>query len=348
MALIPIKEEPSQELEERRSTFELKNILFIISLISLFFLLIFLPDIPIIKDGLMVGIRPLIILLIIILIISRSVVKFNEYERGVVFRLGRFKEVAGPGWCIIFPIMERYVRVDLRLQVYTIDPREVVTKDKVRFLVSAEVFMYVSNPKDAVINVRDYKKAVLQYISSALTHICGNSTSDYIIAHMDEVSRMLEESIHHMAEREERRWGIVVPRVKLTMVRFPERVQSAMHEKVAAEQLKLAAHEKAEATKIEIDAIREAGSKLTDPAITYLYLEALDKVARGKATKIVLPLEIAKIAETITRRATPQEFNLPAELIENYKRSMDRYEKRIKDIENRLKEGKTTQKDQER
>ena len=122
------------------------------------------------------------------------------------------------------------------------------------------------------------------------------------------------------------------------MVRFPDRVQDAMHEKVASEQLKLAAHEKAEATKIEIDAVREAGSKLTSPAITYMYLEALDKVARGRATKIVLPLEVSKIAETITKSTgdTITPTGLPLEMINKYKEAIDKYDERLKNIETKM------------
>ena len=117
-----------------------------------------------------------------------------------------------------------------------------------------------------------------------------------------------------------------------------------MHKKVASEQLKLASHEKAEAIKTEIDAIREAAGKLTDPALTYMYLESLDKVAKGKATKIVLPLEISKMAESITRRtsayAGPQGggggLNVPPELIEKYTAAIDGYENRLKQIEGRM------------
>ena len=225
----------------------------------------------------------------------------------------------------------------MRLHVYTIDPQEVVTRDKVRFLVSPEVFMYVSDPKSAVINVRDYESAVLSYVNSALTHICGSSTSDYIVSHMDEITHKIEASIHKAANQPGREWGVVVPKIKLTFIRFPEKVQDAMHEKVAAEQLKLAAHEKAEAIKVEIDAIREAGSKLTDPALTYMYLEALDKIARGRATKIVLPLEISRLAESITKRTgvSPESLITP-EMVNYYKDVMDKYEQRIRSIEKKL------------
>lgn len=347
MALIPLDEEEAPQKTEgeiitrkRELRLDWNTIAIIIVSMLLFFSMFLFPETiegyktPINRVSLIL----LCIIALIALMVPRVIIKFLEYERGVVFRLGKFDRIAGPGWAIIFPLMETYARVDLRLHVYTIEPQEIVTKDKVRFLVSPEIFMYVSNPKDAVLHVENAKAATLSYINSALTHIGGNSTSDYIISHMDDISHMLEDSIHHISTHPGREWGITVPRIKLTMVRFPDKVQDAMHEKVASEQLKLAAHEKAAATKIEIDAIREAGGKLTDPAITYMYLEALDKIARGRATKIVLPLEVSKIAETITRRTgqTAAPSGLPLEMVNKYKNIVDGYERRIKSIENRL------------
>ena len=349
MALIPLGEkEAEREVyvpEEKKTGIDIiekfiekwRDGIFTILVIA-FITAIFIPDIFLGDIG--INLKLIIFVIIIFLIIRISVVRLLEYERAVVFRLGKFHRVAGPGWELIFPIVEKFVRTDLRLKVYTIEPQEIVTKDKVRFLVSPEIFMYVSNPKDAVINVDNYEKAVLSYVNSALTHVGGDSTSDYIVAHMDDISEMLEHSIEKISTLPGREWGVIVPKIKLGFIRFPDEVQSAMHKRVAAGQLKLAAHEKADATKIEIDAIREAGSKLTDPAITYLYLEALDKIAKGKATKMILPLEISKIAESITKRtgALPEtpEVTLPKDLIRKYKESVDRYDKKLKEIEDKL------------
>lgn len=348
MALIPVEEAGEErsilEEPERDVGFRWVDVAFVLIFGILAILFIFPPKETVTIEGYEISVRVLILLAMIILYIQKAIVKLDEFQRAVVRRLGKFKGVYGPGWTIIFPLLEKKDIVDLRLHVYAIEPQEVVTRDKVRFLVSPEVFMYVSKPKDAILNVQNYRRAALKYVNSALTHTCGNSPSDYIVSHMDEITHKLEESIHHISTLPGKEWGVTVPKIKITLVRFPDKVQDAMHEKVAAEQLKLAAHEKAEATKIEINAIREAGSKLTDPAITYMYLEALDKVARGRATKIVLPLEVSKIAETITKRTGKHvgeipSINIPPELIEKYTESIDNYEKRIKSIENRLSVG---------
>jgi regulator of protease activity HflC (stomatin/prohibitin superfamily) len=356
MAVIPIQEESQSQIEQRREQEKIIKVqggfslepqtiaIATISLLIVFFLFFYTGNTLDFPYGVRIEIRVLIPLLTVVLIgliINKSIVNFMEYERGVVFKWGKFNRIAGPGWEVIFPLMERYIKADLRLEVISLPPHEVVTKDKVRFLVSPEIFMYVSNPKDAILNVQNYKKAVIQYVTSALTHTLGDSTSDYIVAHMNEISDMLGHAVEHIANTPGKEWGVVVPRVKLAFIRFPDEVQSAMHKKVASEQLKLAAHEKAEAIKTEIDAIREAGGKLTDPALTYMYLESLDKVAKGKATKIVLPLEISRMAESITKRTNGsmnggRDINVPPEMVQKYSEMVDNYDKRLKDIEGRL------------
>jgi regulator of protease activity HflC (stomatin/prohibitin superfamily) len=356
MAVIPIQEESQSQIEQNREQEKIIKVqggfslepqtiaITIVSLLIVFFLFFYKGNSLNFPYGMGIDIQiliPLLTVVLIGLIINKSITNFMEYERGVVFKWGKFNRIAGPGWEVIFPLMERYIKSDLRLEVISLPPHEVVTKDKVRFLVSPEIFMYVSNPKDAVLNVQNYKKAVIQYVTSALTHTLGDSTSDYIVAHMNEISDTLGHAVEHIANTPGKEWGVVVPRVKLAYIRFPDEVQSAMHKKVASEQLKLAAHEKAEAIKTEIDAIREAGGKLTDPALTYMYLESLDKVARGKATKIVLPLEISRMAESITRRTSGamgggKEMNVPPEMVQRYSEMVDNYDKRLKDIEGRL------------
>jgi len=243
----------------------------------------------------------------------------------------------GPGWC--FPVfiilgIERVRLVDIRMEQIIIEPQAVVTKDKIWLYIAPTIFMYVSNAEKAIRNVYDYKKSVIDYVIAALTSICGAQTSDYIVTHMDKISRDLEEGSAKLAAVPGREWGVEVPRIEIKSIEFPDKVQDAMHDRVAAEQKKLAAHEEAEASKVVIDAVREAGAKLTDPAITYLYLEALDKMARGRATKIVMPMEISKIAERITKTTG----GLTSDQSGQLQNALETYEGRIKKLEKKIKE----------
>ena len=261
--------------------------------------------------------------------------RLEDPERAAFHRFGKYKKMVGPGWfLLLFPFKIDTVKiVDIRMEQIIVDPQPVVTKDKIWFQIAPTIFMYVSDAEKAIRNVQDYKKAVVDYVIAALTSICGAQTSDYIITHMDKISRDLEEGAAKLGSVPGREWGVEVPRIEIKSVEFPEKVQDAMHDRVAAEQRKLAAHEQAEAQKVVIDAVREAGAKLTDPAITYLYLQTLDKMARGKATKIVLPMELARIAETITGQAG----GLNQDQIDELQTALDTYEKKIKVLEGKMK-----------
>jgi len=306
--------------------------LWIISLILLFLIL----------TGIVNTSNPLlfvitVLLLVFTIITPLTVYRLDDPERAALYRFGFYKKMIGPGWC--FPVfiilgIERVRLVDIRMEQIIIEPQAVVTKDKIWLYIAPTIFMYVSNAEKAIRNVYDYKKSVIDYVIAALTSICGAQTSDYIVTHMDKISRDLEEGSAKLAAVPGREWGVEVPRIEIKSIEFPDKVQDAMHDRVAAEQKKLAAHEEAEASKVVIDAVREAGAKLTDPAITYLYLEALDKMARGRATKIVMPMEISKIAERITKTTG----GLTSDQSGQLQNALETYEGRIKKLEKKIKE----------
>jgi len=278
---------------------------------------------------------------IILAIAPPIILNLTDTERAALYRTGKFKKTIGPGWYIILSFFdyETIKMVDIRMEQIIIEPQPVVTKDKIWFQIAPTIFMYVSNAEHAIRNVQDYKKAVVDYVVAALTSICGAQTSDYIVTHMDKISRDLEEGVAKLASVPGREWGVEVPRVEIKSIEFPEKVQDAMHDRVAAEQKKLAAHEQAEASKVVIDAVREAGAKLTDPAITYLYLEALEKMARGRATKIVMPLEISKIAERITKTTgglTPDQSKQLHGALETYEDKLKKLEGKVEEKEKEL------------
>lgn len=279
---------------------------------------------------------------IILAVLPPTILNLTDPERAALYRAGKFKKIIGPGWyfpLITFLDYETIKLVDIRMEQIIIEPQPVVTKDKIWFRIAPTIFMYVSNAEKAIRNVQDYKKAVVDYVVAALTSICGSQTSDYIVTHMDKISRDLEEGVAKLASVPGREWGVEVPRVEIKSIEFPDKVQDAMHERVAAEQKKLAAHEQAEASKVVIDAVREAGAKLTDPAITYLYLEALEKMAKGKATAIVMPLEISKIAERITKTTgglTPDQSEQLHDALETYGDKLKKLESKVEEKEKEL------------
>lgn len=232
MALIPLEkghEGYEAGIKKRKPLSNSEDMLLIAILAFLFILFLYIQDTIYLNDfG--IPIKPVILFLIAILILSRFIVKFEEYERGIIFRFGRFREVTGPGWKIILPIFERYIGVDTRLGVYTTEPHEVLTKDGIRFLIGAAIFMHVSNPRDAVINIGDYRSAVIHYVDGSLRSVCGSSTSGYIISHMDEISKTIKDGVNKLASGM-KGWGVMVSRIEIKYIEFPHDVQDAMHKK---------------------------------------------------------------------------------------------------------------------
>ncbi len=226
------------------------------------------------------------------------VVQLKEYERGVVFRMGKYERLIGPGWHFLIPFIETCTTVDLRIQTIDIKPQDVVTKDNIELKIDAIIYMKVVDPKKAILNVKDYKDTAVSYIQAHLRDVIGKMTLSEVLSNIDEINKRLSKGIKEADEE----WGIQVQQVEIQSVKLPDVVIKAMHEKKAAEQQKLATKERAEASKMEIEAIRDAAAGLSDPALQYMYLQALQKIAEGRSNKIIFPLELSKLAEMFSHR----------------------------------------------
>ncbi|MDN5358702.1 MAG: hypothetical protein PWP76_545 [Candidatus Diapherotrites archaeon] len=243
----------------------------------------------------------LIIGLIILLLLIAStkfdvLLQLQEYERAVVFRFGHFVGVRGPGWTIIIPFIENYVKVDLRTETLDVAPQKVITKDNIEVQIDAVVYLKVSDPAKAVLNVQDYKSAAILYVESTIREIAGRMTAEEIISNVDKINSQLRTDLQRMAEG----WGVKVVSVELKRVSLPEELMEAMHQRREAEQRKYAAVQEAEAEKVKIEAVKQAAGELNEKALAYYYLKALEQIASGKATKIVLPLEVSTLAQSIS------------------------------------------------
>ncbi|MDN5367045.1 MAG: hypothetical protein PWQ11_456 [Candidatus Diapherotrites archaeon] len=243
----------------------------------------------------------LIIGLIILLLLIAStkfdvLLQLQEYERAVVFRFGHFVGVRGPGWTIIIPFIENYVKVDLRTETLDVAPQKVITKDNIKVQIDAVVYLKVSDPAKAVLNVQDYKSAAILYVESTIREIAGRMTAEEIISNVDKINSQLRTDLQRMAEG----WGVKVVSVELKRVSLPEELMEAMHQRREAEQRKYAAVQEAEAEKVKIEAVKQAAGELNEKALAYYYLKALEQIASGKATKIVLPLEVSTLAQSIS------------------------------------------------
>ncbi len=244
----------------------------------------------------LLAVGALLVLLVYLSLKYPVLLQLKEYERAVVFRFGKFVGVRGPGWVIILPGIESYVRVDLRTQTLDVKPQTVITKDNIEVVIDAVIYLRVIDPAKAVLNVEDYKSAAILFVESTIREVAGRMTASEIISNVDKINDQLRKELQQIA----REWGVEVVSVELKNVQLPEGLIKAMHRYREAEQQKLAAQQQAEAERIKIEAVKAAATGLDDRVLAYYYIRALEKIAEGKSTKFILPLEISTLAQSIS------------------------------------------------
>lgn len=231
---------------------------------------------------------PLIIFAIVFLTMAIKVL--NEYERGVVFRLGRFTTVKGPGIIFIIPFIDKMVKVSLRTITTDVAPQDVITKDNVSIKVNAVIYFRVVDPEKAVIQIEDYLYATLQLSQTTLRSIMGQSELDEILAERDKINAQLQEVIDNQTDA----WGIKVSMVEVKHIDLPENMQRAMAKQAEAERER-------RSKVIRAEGEFQASAKLTEAAqvleqhpvsIQLRFLQTLVEIAGDKSNTIVMPVPL--------------------------------------------------------
>ena len=238
----------------------------------------------------------------------------QEYERAVVYRFGRFAKVGGPGWLVLIPFVDSATKADLRVQVLEIPMQTVVTRDNIKLTVDAIIYLHVTDSKKAIINVEDYKDASVSFIQANLRDVMGKMLLEQVISNIDQINVNLNRNLSKTAYN----WGIEVDKIEIQSVELPQEVMAAMHRKRAAAEDKMAQLQRAEAQKLTLNALEEAGAKLTNPTLHYMYLQALQKIAEGKSTKLIFPLELSRLAENLSSRIGVPFSKAQDQLVDKY------------------------------
>ncbi|NYZ80117.1 hypothetical protein H0N95_02600 [Candidatus Micrarchaeota archaeon] len=253
----------------------------------------------------------------------------QDYERAVVFFRGKFEKVAGPGWMYLNPLFESYVKVDLRSKPIDVAAQEVVSKDNVRLKIDAILYLKVIDPQKAVLNVENYEKSATSNIQAALRSVIGQMEASEVISNINKINSMLRENTKDVTES----WGIIIENVEIQAITLPEGIQKAMHALKEAQQKKLAAKEIAEGVKIRLDAVQEAASKFSDSTLQYMYLQSLQKIAEGKSSKIIFPMELSRLAASVSDKFGTNYAKAQEEVAEKYKEKAASGEKKKSIIE---------------
>jgi regulator of protease activity HflC (stomatin/prohibitin superfamily) len=230
------------------------------------------------------------LLLLAILLLASAIKVLREYERGVVFQLGRFWKVKGPGLIILIPIVQQMVRVDLRTVVLDVPPQDVISRDNVSVQVNAVVYFRVVDPQKAIINVEHFYEATSQLAQTTLRSVLGQHDLDEMLAERDR----LNNDIRTILDAQTDAWGIKVANVEIKRVDLNETMVRAIAKQAEAERVRRAKVIHAEGEKQAAATLVEAARLLgADPrAIQLRYLQTLTEIAGEKSSTIVFPLPV--------------------------------------------------------
>ena len=232
-----------------------------------------------------------VVLIIILVILLASAIKIvQEYERGVIFRLGRLVGAKGPGLFFIIPIVDRMIKVDLRVVTLDVPTQEVITRDNVTVSVNAVVYFRVVDPSDAVVQIEDFRRATWNISQTTLRNVIGQSELDELLAHREDINQKLQQIIDEATEP----WGVKVSIVEIKDVGLPQSMQRAMARQAEAEREKRAKIIHAEGEYSASQQLAAAAGVLSQqPAGVQLrYLQTLTEISAEKNSTIIFPLPI--------------------------------------------------------
>jgi regulator of protease activity HflC (stomatin/prohibitin superfamily) len=231
-----------------------------------------------------------IFIFFIIIILSSAIRILREYERGVIFRLGRLIGAKGPGLILLIPVVDRMVRVSLRTVVMDVPPQDVITKDNVSLKVNAVVYFRVVHAEKAIVEVERYLDATSQLSQTTLRSVLGQSQLDELLAERDQINRQLQIIIDHQTEP----WGIKVSNVEVKHVDLPPEMQRAMAKQAEAERERRAKVIHAEGEFQASGKLREAADVISEnpTAVQLRYLQTLTEVASEKNSTTIFPVPI--------------------------------------------------------
>src|SRR3989454_7795283 len=246
-----------------------------------------------------------VVLLIVLFFLFASVKVAREYERGVIFRLGRLlPEPKGPGLFILIPIVDRMVRVDLRTITLNVPPQEVITKDNVPVRVNAVSYFRIIEPANAIVQVENFMVATSQIAQTTLRSVLGQHVLDELLAERDKINAILQQIIDEATSP----WGIKVSIVEVKDVEIPGGMQRAMARQAEAERERRAKVIAAEGEFQASDRLKDAALVIEDHpiALQLRYLQTLLELGSSQSTTIVFPAPIDLLTPFLDRPGRAQ------------------------------------------
>ena len=239
-----------------------------------------------------------VVVIIVLMLLFSAIRVVQQYERGVIFVLGRLIGAKGPGIFLVPPFITRMIKVDLRIITMPVQSQEVISRDNVTIKVSAVIYFYVVDPSAAIVNVMNYAQATMQIGQTTLRNVLGQSELDELLSQRNKINRELQAIIDEHTER----WGIKVTAVEIKDIELPATMQRAMAKQAEAEREKRAKIIHAEGELQASNQLAQAANVIgSQPSALQLrYLQTLTEIAVEKNSTIIFPLPIDLIEPLIS------------------------------------------------
>jgi len=225
-----------------------------------------------------------------------------QYERGVVFTLGKFSSVRNPGLTFLIPVVQTMRKVDMRIKTAEVPRQEVITKDNIPMLVNAVVYFKVINPESAIIKIEDYMFAIRQYTQAALRDVIGNNDMDFFLQERENIAGAIKEIV----DSETSEWGLDVESIKIQEVELPAEMKRAMAKQAEAERNRRAVIIASQGELSASENLRQAAENLakSEGALHLRTLQTIRDIAADPSEKIVLflPSDLGEIVKKTTGR----------------------------------------------
>ncbi len=230
------------------------------------------------------------ILVVTILFLSAAIRILNEYERGVIFRLGRVIQAKGPGLIILIPVVDKIVKVSMRLIAMDIDPQDVISRDNVSVKVNAVIYFRVIDPIKAIVEVEDYSYAMSQLAQTTLRSVCGQAELDELLSAREKINSQLQEILDLHTDP----WGIKVTTVELKHIDLPQDMQRSMAKQAEAERERRAKIINADGEFQAATKLAEAAEIIRDHpmALQLRYLQTMREMSAEQNTTTIFPFPI--------------------------------------------------------
>jgi regulator of protease activity HflC (stomatin/prohibitin superfamily) len=244
------------------------------------------------------GVLTFVLVVFFVIIASNSVKVLREYDRGVVFRLGRILGTKGPGIIWLWPGIDRMVRVSLRTVVMDVPPQDVITQDNVSLKVNAVIYFRVLYPEKAIVEVENYLFATSQLSQTTLRSVLGQSELDDLLSQRDKINQKLQQIIDMHTEP----WGIKISNVEVKQIDLPQEMQRAMAKQAEAERERRAKVIAAEGEFQASQRLADAAGILADQpsALTLRYLQTLREIATENNSTTIFPVPIDLLKPFLT------------------------------------------------